>query len=348
MRRKAVRCVMACAVLVIGLVLVRAATRNRVEPIAEFSGVGDILSTGLGPFAHEDRWLVLDRSDRSDLRLRLLNRDLRVVESFPAPADLARLSASRDLSTVVALDYQKSFCLIDTRTGARKWHALDQMCTEAFLSPSGDHLWVGEYESGVVHLYEVTNLEARRVRNVNIKDQATRLVGPPRLLGARDFRVVAVAGDGRTTYLHSDAHEALLIYDWAAGWPVGTIPLPDLNSRPTFVPAPRGDLLAIVANRLVFVDLKANTVRTDRELNDNARAGDFDATGERFFVGYRAPDMLALPFTHRGGQIDAFDLAGNRLKTWHSKATRIREFGGRGPVAWMVADDGLLQTIRLP
>jgi hypothetical protein len=142
-------------------------------------------------------------------------------------------------------------------------------------------------------------------------------------------------------------HNALLIYDWSAGRAVGSITLPSLHSRPTFVQSPRGDLLAIVANRLVFVDLKANAVTAERELNDYARAGDFDSEGGRFLVAYSAPD-IALPLTHRGGQIDAFDLQGNCLKTWHTKAHRIWEFGGRGPVIWMVTDDGLLQTLRLP
>ena len=343
MRRKVIGCVSVCVLVVLGVVLVRVATRNRVEPLAELSGIGGGLSTGLGPFAHEDRLLVRDPS-RS--RLQLLDRGLTVVESMPAPADVNRLSVSRDLSTVVALDY-RSFCLINTRTKEQRLHALDEMSTEAFLSPAGTHLWVGEYTSGVMHHYEVTNVDARRVRSANVKAEAERLIGPPRLSGSNDFRVVAVA-DGTTTYLYSDDHEALLIYDWAAGRSVGSIPLPYLHSHPKFVQSPPGHRLAIVANRLVFVDLTHNAVLVDRELNDYSRAGDFSPEGDRFFVAYIAPAMLPIPFTHRGGQIDAFDLQGDPLKTWHSKANRIREFGGRGPVAWMATDDGLLQTIRLP
>ena len=343
MRRKAIGCLAVGVVLVLGLLIFRVATRNRVEPIAEFPGVGGFLATGLGPFAHDDRWLVRDGPGS---RLQLLDRNLSVVDSVPAPKDVNRLSASRDLSVVAALEY-RTLTLVNTRTKEQKAHPLDQFSTEAFLSPAGTRLWVGEYESGLMHCYEVTNVDARRVRSANIKDEAGRVVGAPRLIGAHDFRVVAVTGEA-TTYLHSDAHDALLVYDWAAGRTVGSIPLPPLNSHPTFVPSPRGDVLAIVANRLVFVDLKANAVTADRELGDYSRAGDFNPEGDRFYVAYSAPAMLPLPFTHRGGQIDAFDLQGNRLKTWHSKAFRIREFGARGPVPWMATDDGLLQTIRLP
>lgn len=344
MRRKAIGCLAVGVVLVLGLVILRVATRNRVEPIAEFPGVGGTLATGLGPFAHDDRWLVRDGPGS---RLQLLDRGLVVVDSVPVPADVVQLAASRDLSVVVALE-DRSFHLINTRTKKQRAHALDKFSTKAFLSPAGTHLWIGEYESGVMHLYELTNVDARRVRSANIKLEAGQVIGAPRLIGAHDFRVVATADDGTTTYLYSDAHEALLLYDWSAGRTVGSIPLPYLHSFPTFVPSPRGDLLAIMSNRLVFVDLKANAVIADRELGDHARAGDFNPEGDRFFVAYSAPDMLPIPFTHRGGQIDAFDRQGNRLKTWHSKADRIREFGARGPVVWMVADDGVLQTIRLP
>jgi hypothetical protein len=347
-RRKAIGCASLCVLVVLGVVLgvvlVRVATRNRVEELGELPGVGGGLSTGLGPFAHEDRLLVLDRSSS---RLQLLDRGLTVVDSVPAPADVNRLSASRDLSIVVALEY-RGFSLINTRTKAQTWHTLDKMSTEAFVSPAGTHLWIGEYESGDIQFYELTNVDARRMRSANIKAEAERLIGPPRLIGTHDFRVVATADDGTATYLYSEAHEALLIYDWAAGRSVGTIPLPRLNSHPTFVPSPRGDRLAIVANRLVFVDLTQNAVLVDRELNDYSRAGDFSPEGDRFFVAYSAPAMLPIPFTNRGGQIDAFDLQGNRLKTWHSEADRIREFGARGSVTWMATDDGLLQTIRLP
>jgi hypothetical protein len=341
-RRKVIGYVSVCVLVVLGVVLVRVATRNRVEPLAELSGVGG-LSTGRGPFAHEDRLLVRDPSSS---RLLLLDRGLTVVDSVPVPADVVRLAASRDLSVVAALEY-RTLTLINTRTREQKAHALDKMSTEVFLSPGATHLWVGEYDSGVMHLYELSNVNARWVRSANVKDEAQRVIGAPTLGGNHDFRVVAVA-DGTTTFLYSDDHTALLIHDWAAGRTVGSIPLPRLHSHPTFVQSPPGNLLAIISNRLVFVDLKANVVTADRELEDYSRAGDFNPEGDRFFVAYSAPAMLPLPFTHRGGQIDAFDLQGNRLKTWHSKAFRIEKFGARGPVPWMATDDGLLQTIRLP
>jgi hypothetical protein len=343
MRRTAIKCVTACVVLLIGLVIVRVATRNRVEQLAEMPGVGHSLSTGLGPFAHGERLLVWDRSGS---QLQLVDQGLIAVDSIPAPADTTQLSVGRDLSTVVALDY-RNFCLINTRTKASKSHALDQMSTEAFLSPDGTQLWVGEYDTGIMHQYSVRDVEAQRVRSVNIKDEALRVLGPPAFVGPISFRVVAIA-DSTTTYLYSDRFNAILIYDWIVGRSIGSIPLPYLHSSSTFCQSPDGALLAIVSNRLVLVDLKKNAVVIERELNDYARAGDFNAEGDRFFVAYSAPDMLALPLTHRGGQIDAFDLNGNHLKTWHSTANRIRVFGARGPVAWMVTDDGKLRTFRLP
>jgi hypothetical protein len=343
MRRKVAACAIVCVLVAIGFVLVRVATRNRAEQLNQLPGVGGILSTGLGPFAHEDRLLVFDRSGN---QLQLVDQGLRPVNSYPASDDVVRLSVSQDLSIVVALEYQR-FCIINTRSKAHKWHALDKMSTEACVSPDGSRLWIGEYNSGIMHLYSLTDLDARRVRSANIMDEADRVIGARRLDGIHDFRLVAIADDGLTTYLYSDAHDDLLIYDWSTGRTVGSIPLPYLHSHPKFVQSPRGDQLAIVANRLVFVDLKANVVTADRELGDYTQAGDFDGGGTQFYVAYSAP-AIALPLTHRGGQIDAFDLKGNRLKTWHTKSSRIREFGARGPVVWMVADDGILQTLRLP
>jgi hypothetical protein len=204
MRRKVIGCATVCVLVAVGLVLVRVATRNWVEQVAELQGVGDFFTTGLGPFAHEDRFLVFDRSGS---RLKLVDQGLSPVNSFPAPQDAIQLSASRDLSIVVALEYH-GFSLINSRTKAQKWHALDKMSTEAFLSPAGTHLWIGEYESGVIHLYSLADTHARPIRSANIKDEADRVIGARRLEGIHDFRVVAIADDGTTTYLHSDAHNA--------------------------------------------------------------------------------------------------------------------------------------------
>jgi hypothetical protein len=341
-RRKRIGCAAAAVLVVFGLVVIRVATRNRADVLAELPGVGGSSVHGIGPIASGERLLV---ADRSGPRVQLLDPQLKPVASFPTSSDVVQLSASRDLSIVAALEYRR-FCVIDTRSGAQRWHPLEKMSTEVLVSPAGTQLWVGEYESGVMHQYEVNGTDVRHARTVDIKAEAARILGAPRLIGPHDFRVVAVAHT--TTYLYSDAHEALLIYDWAAGQSMGSIPLPSLNSFPTFVQSPDGKLLAIISNRLLFVDLSTNAVAVDKELDDYSRAGDFNLAGDRFFVTYSAPDMLPIPFTHRGGQIDEFDLQGNRLKTWHSKALRINEFGARGPVAWMVADDGLLQTIRLP
>ena len=283
--------------------------------------------------------------DRAESRLALIDLDLNILDSVPAPRDVDRLTASRDLSIVAALDY-RHLSVMNTRTKARKDIVLEEMCTEAFLSPDADQLWIGEHESGRMHHYSLRDVEAQRVGSANIKAEAARVLGQPRMIGIQNFRVAAAAG--LTTYLHSDRFNALLIYDWAASKAVGQIPLSDLNSDPTFVQSPSGDLLAIVANHLVIVDLKTNSVVTDVDLDDSPKAGDFNAAGDRFYVGHRAPDLFAFPLTHRGGQIDEFDLQGNRLRTWRSKATRIWDLGCRGPVAWMIADEGALRTIRLP
>lgn len=343
MRRKAIGYASIGILALIAFVIVRVAIRHRAEVLAELPGVGGASVRGVGPFASRERLLVADRS-RS--RVQLVDQQLHPVDSFTTSSDVVQLSASRDLSIVVALEYRR-FCVIDTRTRSQAWHPLEKMSTEVFLSPDGTRLWIGEYESGVMHLYKSDGTEARHVHTTNIKAEAARILGAPRLIGSQDFRIVAVASDP-TTYLYSDAHEALLIYDWAAGRSVGTIPLPSLNSFPAFVQSSNGNVLAIISNRLVFVDLTSNAVVVDKDLEDYSRAGDFNAAGDRFFVAYRAPDMLAIPLTHRGGQIDQFDLQGKRLTTWHTKSSRIGVFGARGPVTWMVADDGLLQTIRLP
>jgi hypothetical protein len=342
MRRKAIIGIVICMMLGLGLMVVRSATRNRAEQLDKLPGLGGILTTGTGPFAFEDHVLVLSGS-----QLQLVDQHLKSVDTFSMSSDVVRLSASRDLSIAAALEYRR-FGLVNTKTRAQSWHGLDRFSTEIHLSPRGDHLWVGEYESGVMNHYALTDVHAVLVRSVNIKEEAKRIVGPPRLIGAHDFRVVGVLDDGTTTILHSDAHEALLIYDWRAGRSVGSVPLPSLNSHPAFVQSPAGDRLAIVANRLVLVDLKNRAVVVDRELGDYSRAGDFNGDGDRFFIAYSAPAMLAIPLMHRGGQIDEFDLQGDCLKTWHSGANRIRDFGARGSVAWMVTEDGVLQTIRLP
>jgi hypothetical protein len=341
-RRKTIGCLIVGVVLVLGFVLVRRAARTPVEELAERPGIGRRWSDDRGPIAYDNRFLAWDGPGS---RLQFLDEALNVVDSIPAPKDVDRLSASRDLSIVAALEY-RLLCVINTRTKVRKDIPLEEMSTELFLSPDAAHLWVGEYQSGRIHHYSLKDVEAQRLGSADVRAEAARLLGPPRLIGIQNFRIAAAVG--LTTYLHCERFNALLIYDWAAGKAVGQIPLPGLNSHPTFVQSPAGDRLAIVANHLVIVDLPTNSVVTDVDLDDSPKAGDFNAAGDRFYVGHRGPDMFALPLTHRGGQVDEFDLQGNRLRTWRSKATWIWKLGCRGPVTWMVVDDGTLRTIRMP
>jgi hypothetical protein len=315
-------------------------TRARIVEYAEYPAT-NARWTDRGPFAHQDHFLALNAKDSI---LQLLDLELKVVDSIPAPNDIVRLTTNRDMSIVVALEYHQ-LSIINIKTKARKDTELKEMYTMAFLSPDAAHLWIGEYKTGVMHRYSLKDVDAQPVDKVDIKAEASDLLKPPRLIGKHDFRVAAVKG--QTTYLYSDAYSELLIYDWATGKSVGKVALPSLYSGPTFCQSPAGDLLAIVSNHLVIVDLKTNSVLTDVDLEDSPHAGDFNAAGDRFYVGHRSPDLFAIPLTHRGGQIDEYDLSGKRLHTWHSKTNRIWSLGCRGPIAWMVAD-GSLRTIRLP
>ncbi len=341
MRRRATGCFGVAATLVIAVVLVRMGLRHRVVELAEMPDAGGFLSMGLWPLASNDQFLVLNRGSnqlqRSDL-------SLTITASIPAPSEAICLVASRDLSIAVVLEY-RGFSIINTRTKEKKFHALEKMSTEAFLSSDGTRLWIGEYETGVMHRYTIVGLDATRIQTANPKAEAERLLGPPIQGMNRDFRIAAVVDE--STYLYSEGRSALFRFNWKKG-AHGSVPLPGLHSHPTFVQSLDGNRLAIVSNRLVFVDLVENTIISDSERDDYSAAGDFNSSGDRFFVAYSAPAMLPIPFTHRGGQIDEFDLQGNRLRTWHSKANRIHAFGTRGPVTWMVADEGFLRTIRLP
>jgi hypothetical protein len=321
-----------CTLLLVGL-LIRVATRKRVEvlhTIAHSQGY----RTQYGPIALAENILTCDQS-----RLLVLNEQLVTVDEVAFPFEHRNdLFATRDGSIAFVLDYRE-FWLVDLRTKAVKSYPLDFFATTGFLSPNGKHLWIGEYETSKFRQWRLEGTEATKVAESDIKLEARNHFGAPRLGGNHDFRIVGLANDGAATILHSDDFNALLIFDWQKLRALGTIDLPNLTSYPTFSQSPSGQFLGIVQNWLVIVDVRQLKTVFTRELDDGARALDFNAAEDRIFIGYRAPDMFAIPYQHRGGQIDEFDFSGRCVNTWHSDLSRIECIHTRTANLWISGDD---------